>query len=256
MKTLELEVLSRLETGKGFNRRLRNEGMIPAVLYGASKKNFNIKTSRKTMTVILKGENENVIITLKSAEPEVNGKLVLIKDWDRDVMTRLPLHADFYEIDLKKAVRVKVPLHFTGKAKGVAEGGLISPIVREIEVDCLPTAIPDFIEVDVTNLGIHDSIHIDELVVPDGVTKHYAENFTLVTCTIVKEEAAPVVDPNAPAAATEPEVIAKGKKDEEGETGAAGAKPAAGAGAKPAAGAGAKPAAGGAKPAAAKGDKK
>jgi len=98
--------------------------------------------------------------------------------------------------------------------------------VREIEVDCLPTSIPDFIEVDVSNLGIHDSIHIEELVVPDSVKKHFAENFTIVTCTVVKEEV--VVAPvEGAVAVAEPEVIAKGKKEEEGAEGAPGDKKAA-----------------------------
>jgi large subunit ribosomal protein L25 len=226
MKTIELEVAPRAETGKGFNRRLRTQGIIPAVLYGTSKKNFNIQTSTKVINQLVSGHNENAIITLKSSESGVNGKHVLIKDWDRDIMTRLPLHVDFYEIDLKKSVRVKVPLHFTGKAKGAAEGGIVSPVVREIEVDCLPTAIPEFIDVDVTNLGIGDSVHIEELVVPEGVKKHFADNFTVVTCSFIKEEvvAAPV---EGAAAVAEPEVIAKGKKDEEGDAAKAGAKPAA-----------------------------
>jgi large subunit ribosomal protein L25 len=230
MKTIELEVAARAETGKGFNRRLRTKGIIPAVLYGTSKKNFNIQTSTKVINLLVSGHNENAIITLKSAESGVNGKHVLIKDWDRDIMTRLPLHVDFYEIDLKKSVRVKVPLHFVGKSKGAAEGGIVSPVIREVEVDCLPTAIPEFLDVDVTNLGIGDSFHIEELIVPEGVKKHFADNFTIVTCSFIKEEV--IVAPVEGAATlAEPEVIAKGKKEELGEDGKPlpGAKPAAGA---------------------------
>src|SRR5689334_6381523 len=98
MKTIELEVSPRELTGKGANRKLRNKGLIPAVLYGASKKNFNIQTSTKIMTKLVTGHNENAIITLKSTAKDVNGMHVLVKDWDRDVLTRLPLHVDFYEI--------------------------------------------------------------------------------------------------------------------------------------------------------------
>lgn len=225
MKTIELDVQPRIETGKGANRRLRNKGIIPAVLYGASRKNFNIQTNGKVITQFLTGHNENAIITLKSSQKDVDGMHVLVKTWDKDVLTRLPLHVDFYEIDLKKSVRVKVPLHFVGKAKGITEGGLVSPIVREIEVDCLPTSIPEFIEVDVSPLGIGDSIHIEELHVPEGVKKHFAENFTVVTCTFIKEEV--IVAPEAAAAVAEPEVIAKGKKEEEGEAAAGGDKKAA-----------------------------
>jgi large subunit ribosomal protein L25 len=221
MKTIEIEVHPRELTGKGHNRRLRNQGLIPAVLYGASKKNFNVQTSTKTITQLVNSHNENAIITLKSSLGDVNGKHVLLKEWDRDVLTRGPLHVDFYEIDLKKSVRVRVPLHFVGKAKGITDGGLVSPVVREIEVDCLPTAIPEFIEVDVSHLGIGDSVHMEELVVPEGVKKHFSENYTVVTCTFIKEEVIVTPDPNAVATLAEPEVIAKGKKDEEGEEGAA-----------------------------------
>jgi large subunit ribosomal protein L25 len=228
MKTIELEVQAREATGKGPNRRLRVKGFIPAVLYGASKKNSNVTVNQNTMTKILTGRNENAIITLKGAD--VGGKHVLVKDWTRDILTRLPIHVDFYEIDMTKPVRVNIPLHFTGKAKGIAEGGLVSPIVREIEVEVLPSNIPEFIEVDVTNLGVNESLHIEDLVVPAGVEKVLNENFTVVTCTYIKEEVivAPVAAAEGAAAtAAEPEVIGKGKK-EEGAEGEAGAKPAAG----------------------------
>ncbi|MBK9295027.1 MAG: 50S ribosomal protein L25 [Oligoflexia bacterium] len=234
MKTIEVEVSTRNEFGKGPSRRLRMKGLIPAVVYGASKKHFSVQTETKLINKIVSGHNENAIITLKSEDKAVNGKHVLIKVWDRDILTRLPEHVDFYEIDLKKSVRVKVPLQFTGKAKGIADGGIVSPIVREVEVDCLPTDIPEFIEVDVTDLGVGDSIHIEELSVPETVKKHFADNYTVVTCTYIKEEviAAPVAEGEAAAAVAEPEVIAKGKKDEEGNPIA---KPAAG-GAAPAKG--------------------
>lgn len=240
MKTIELEVKGRSELGKGANRRLRREGLIPAVVYGASKKNFNLAVSERVMTKLVTGHNENAIITFKSSEKGVNGLHVLVKDWTRDILRRTPLHVDFYEIDLKKSVRVAVPLHFVGKAKGIADGGLVSPIVREIEVDCLPTAIPEFIEVDVSGLGVNESLHIEDLAVPEGVKKHFGDNYTVVTCTYIKEEviAAPVAA-DAAAAVAEPEVIAKGKKEEGAEGGDAKAAP----GAKPAAGGAAKPAA-------------
>jgi large subunit ribosomal protein L25 len=138
-------------------------------------------------------------------------------------MTRLPLHVDFYEIDLTKPVEINVPLHFVGKAKGLSEGGIVSPVVREIGVSCLPTAIPEFIEVDVSALGVGDSLHLDDITLPSGIEKLSTDNFTVVTCTFIKEEvAAPAADPAAPVA--EPEVMAKGKKDEEGKPVAAAAK--------------------------------
>lgn len=225
MKTIELDVEVRTTQGKGFNRRTRAGGKIPAVLYGKGIKNVHLQTGTKIITKYLLGHNENAIYNLKCSDPQVNGKHVIVKDWDRDAILRTPLHCDFLEVDLTKEIRVKVLLHFVGKAKGLAEGGIVQPIVRELEVECLPTQIPDHIEVDVSNLGIGDSLHVEELVVPSNVKKVFHDNYTVVTCTFIKEEVIAATPAEGAVAAAEPEVIAKGKKDEEG---AEGAKPAAG----------------------------
>lgn len=217
MKSIELEVQSRQETGRGANNRLRRTGQTPAVLYGPGKENVNLSVETRVLNKLITSHQEKSIINLKSSDSAVNGRHVLIKKWDRDILSRLPHHADFMEIDMTKEVRVKVQLNFVGKAKGVVEGGLVSHTVREIEVDCLPTAIPDAIEVDVTDLGVNDSIHIEELAVPEGVKKVFSDNYTIATCAVIKEEevvaAAPAEGEEAKAA--EPEVISKGKKDEE-----------------------------------------
>ncbi len=227
MKTLDIDIEPRTGTGRGFNNKLRLKGMIPAVVYGNNKKNTPVCLPVKTVSGIMSHASENAIIVFKSADKELNGKHVLLKDWDRDIITRNALHMDFYEIDLNKEVRVTVPLHFVGKAKGVAEGGIVSHIARELQVECLPTQIPEFVEVDVSNLGIGDSIHVEELVVPQGVKKVFTENYTIANCAIVKEEVivAPVVAAEGAAATVaEPEVIAKGKKEEGAEGAAAPAK--------------------------------
>lgn len=227
MKTIELEVSKRSNTGRGANVKLRKTGLTPAVVYGASKKNFPVQVSSKEINLFVRGHNENALITFKSSDKDINGMHVLLKDFERDIMTRNPLHVDFYEIDLKKHVRVSVPLHFVGKAAGAAKGGLVSPIVRELPIDCLPTQIPDFLEVDISALDVGDSIHVEEIKVPDGIKKIYTDNYTVVTCIVVKEEV--IVAPTEATTLAEPEVIAKGKKDEEGAEGgekapAAGAK--------------------------------
>jgi len=107
------------------------------------------------------------------------------------------IHADLYEVDLSARIQVSVPLHFVGKAAGVVRGGILQPIVREIEVECLPLDIPEFFNVEVSALDIGDSIHIEELQMPEGVTAIYESNFALVTV------ATPTVE-EAPAAAAAP----------------------------------------------------
>lgn len=234
MKTLDIEINPRTGTGRGLNNKLRRTGLIPAVVYGQGKKNLPLSLTLKAARGILSHSSDNAIIVFKSGDKDLNGKHVLLKDWDRDVLTRDPLHFDFMEIDLNKAVRVRVSLHFTGKAKGQADGGIVSHVAREIEVECLPTQIPDSIEVDVSNLELNGSIHIEDLAVPQGVKKIFNDNYTIATCAIVKEEVIATPAPGAEGAAAapaEPEVIAKGKK-EEGAEGAAAAAPAKDAGKK------------------------
>jgi large subunit ribosomal protein L25 len=115
------------------------------------------------------------------------------------------IHADLYEVDLSARIQVSVPLHFVGKAAGVVRGGILQPIVREIEVECLPLDIPEFFNVEVSALDIGDSIHIEELQMPEGVTAIYESNFALVTVATPTVEEAPAavaapVEGAAPAA--------------------------------------------------------
>jgi large subunit ribosomal protein L25 len=154
--------------------------------------------------------------------------MVLLREMQEHPVTGAVLHADFYEVDLTKKLEVTVPLHFTGKPIGVEEGGILQPIVREVTVMCLPTEIPAFIDVDVTALGIHDSVHVEELNVPSGIELVYDSNFTIVTVSpptveevkveapVEGEAAAAAPAEGAPAAAGEkaPEAAKKPEKAE------------------------------------------
>ena len=117
------------------------------------------------------------------------------------------IHADFYEVDLTARIEVSVPLHFVGKGAGVVRGGILQPIVREIQVECLPLDIPQFFNVDVSALDIGDSVHIEDLPMPEGVTAVYDSNFALVTIATptVEEEPteATATAEAAPVASTE-----------------------------------------------------
>jgi len=113
------------------------------------------------------------------------------------------LHADFYEVDLTERIAVSIPLHFVGKAVGVVAGGILQPILRELEVECLPTEIPEFVEVDVTPLGIHEAIHVADLKLPEGVEVVGETTRTIVTVLPPTVEAKP-----AEAAEAAPEAAA------------------------------------------------
>jgi large subunit ribosomal protein L25 len=123
------------------------------------------------------------------------------------------IHADFYEVDLTARIEVSVPLHFVGKGAGVVRGGILQPIVREIQVECLPLDIPQFFNVDVSALDIGDSVHIEDLPMPEGVTAVYDSNFALVTiATPTVEE-----EPTAATATAEAATVASTEEKKEPE---------------------------------------
>jgi large subunit ribosomal protein L25 len=155
----------------------------------------------------------------RQGDRELHDKVVLLRELQRHPVSDQVLHIDFHEIDLAQRRNVSVPLRFTGKAAGAVTGGILQPIMRELEVECLPTEIPEFIEVDVTALGIHDAIHVSDVKLPEGVVAVTSPGTTLVTVLppTVEEakpaeaaEAAPVE--GAPAEGTVPtEAPAAGK---------------------------------------------
>ena len=119
---------------------------------------------------------------------------MIFKDLQRAPVSGEILHADLYEVDLNRAIRVQVALKFTGKAAGVAEGGILQPLVRTVEVECLPLEIPESIEVDVSALGIHDVIHVSTIKFPDNAKPHYDQDYAVVSVLppTVAEVAVPV----------------------------------------------------------------
>jgi large subunit ribosomal protein L25 len=118
---------------------------------------------------------------LKSSSPELNDRHVIVKEIQRAPVSGNFLHADLYEVDLTQPLRVSVPLRFTGKAHGVAEGGILGPLVREVEVECLPLEIPDVVEVDVSALDIHDVIHISAMSFPGNLKPIFDTDYPVVT---------------------------------------------------------------------------
>jgi len=114
-----------------------------------------------------------------------------VKEMQFHPITGEVVHADLYEVDLTAKIRVQVPLHFVGKAVGVVRGGILQPIVREIEVECLPLDIPDFFNVEVSDLDIGDSAHIEDLTIPEGIKAIYESNLALVAVVPPTVEEAP-----------------------------------------------------------------
>jgi len=222
MAEIIVSAKSRSDRGKNAARRLRREGLIPAVVYGGKGENLALAVDPKALQNVLRSEaGRNAILKLEIAGHGAAN--AILKGWQVDPVKESFLHADFYRIAMDIAIRVTVPIHTVGEARGVkVDGGILELVIREIEVECLPGDIPERIDVDVADLGINQSLRVSDVTVPAKVKVLEAADQVVVHVVAVKEEvapapaaAAPAVEGEAAAPAAEPEVIKKGKKEEE-----------------------------------------
>jgi large subunit ribosomal protein L25 len=217
METLDLEVKGRDRSGKVSSRSLRRDGRAPAIIYGPKMGATRVSVDVREFEKQVGPGSHSHLLRLLCPDGSVGDKLVLVKDVQRHPVTRTLLHADLYEVDVHERIRVDIALNFVGKAAGVDVGGILQPIRRSVEVLCLPMQIPDEIEVDVTKLGIHDAIHISDLVAPEGVEIPFDTDITLVTVLppVVEESRPGATEGGAEAAAAE----TSGEKKEESSAG-------------------------------------
>ncbi|MBI1995111.1 MAG: 50S ribosomal protein L25 [Deltaproteobacteria bacterium] len=191
METLEIQVEVRDPGSKQKARRLRRSGKIPGVLYGPKTQTIALELNKKEFSSRVAGLEGSHLVRLKSDATSLVDKVALVKEMQFHPITGEVVHADLYEVDLTAKIRVQVPLHFVGKAVGVVRGGILQPIVREIEVECLPLDIPDFFNVEVSDLDIGDSAHIEDLTMPEGIKAIYESNLALVAVVPPTVEEAP-----------------------------------------------------------------
>ena len=169
MITVELEVFKRESLGKQANKKYRKDGFVPAVIYGKNKENLNILIDPIKLKKLLKNEaGENTIIEMKLDKSDLK-KNVLLKDAHLDTLTSDPLHLDFYEITDGVDVKVSSPLLFEGKPEGVKNGGVIQTLSNEIKIKCLPTKIPNVIEINISDLNIGDTLRVKDIKPMDGI---------------------------------------------------------------------------------------
>lgn len=198
---VELTVEART-TGRAQARELRVNKMVPGVIYGAIE-NSNISLHINDVLKYNSRAYENALLNIKSGLTKLNGKVALIKDVYVNPLTRRPEHVDLFALDMTKTVRISVEIKIEGKAIGISEGGFLNIVARQVEVECLPTDIPDSIVVDVSNLGIGDSIHASDLTIPKGVKLISRPELTIAAIVEQEEEivAAPVAATPAAGAA-------------------------------------------------------
>jgi len=204
---------------KGFARRVRVQGLIPAVVYGAGKESVAVTVDPKVITKILYSDaGHNTIFDLAiEGAPAAKGMIV---DWQNEPIKGHLLHIDIKRIAMDKAMRVSVPVQLIGVPAGVKQsGGILGQVLHEVEIECLPGDIPDHIDVDVSALELHGAIHISDLPHTDKMKFLGEEDALVAHVTVAKEEVVAEV-----AAVTEPEVAKKGKADAPAADAAAGDK--------------------------------
>ena len=213
MDKIELKAHIRTTTGNGPARALRREGMIPAVLYWPKIEPVKLSINTKELEHILKAENiGQALFNLSIEDDEMATKTAMIKELQTKPVSGEFIHADFYEVAMDRKIIVNVPVVAIGQSKGVELGGILQIIRRELEVLCYPGEIPESIEVDVSDLDIGDSLHVEEIPLKENVEISADVNFTVLTVSSPKVE-------------EEEEEEEEGEEIEEGVEGEEGAEP-------------------------------
>lgn len=189
-----LNVEIREGTGKGVARKLRAAGRIPGVCYGKGGQGIAVSLDPTQLRTLLERSESgmNTILSLQGGG-SLDGKMVLVRELQREPVRGAYLHADLFAVDVEQTIEVSVPIHVTGKAAGLEQGGIVDQSLRELDLECLPLSIPREIVVDVTALDIGDSIHVRDISLPEGVALRSDPELSIVSVVMPakEEEVAP-----------------------------------------------------------------
>jgi len=212
----ELVVQKRDEKGKGSARRLRAGGFVPAVVYGPDKENRLLKVESGALKQLIHTAGTGKLVDLRidgnGSEPQIC--TVLVKDMQQDPIKGEFLHVDFYQVPMDREISISVPVVLIGEEDRVADGGVLTQNLHELEVSCLPANIPERVEVDVSGLAIGDSIQVMEVEVGEGITITTDPNETVVSVVVPTQEV--VEEEEEPGEELEPQIIGE-EEDEETE---------------------------------------
>lgn len=203
MEEIRLKAEGRVQGGKNVARRLRKEGIIPAILYGKDVEPLPLRISAKEWKTVQSHVKSNTIIKMELKRNEqAEERPVMLKELRKAVLSDAVLHIDFLQVSMERAVQVEVPIHLVGEPVGLVKGGVIEQHLRSIMVESLPGQIPEKIDVDISALDIGDSVHVNEISLPGikllappdvavvGVTPPQAEEKPAEVAAPVTEEAA------------------------------------------------------------------
>jgi large subunit ribosomal protein L25 len=219
LEKIELIASVRKSTGNGPARVLRRAGQIPAVLYGPKTDPALLSVNTKDLELILKKSSfGQLILNLVIQNGQKVTKAAMIKELQTHPLSGNLIHIDFYEVDMKRQIKVMIPVVITGKSVGVEEGGMLNIVRRELEVFCLPGDIPESIEIDISEMAMGDSIHLEDVPLGENVEVATDVNYTVVTVLTPKVEEEEVAE-------EEEEALEGAEEGDEGETAEAEAEP-------------------------------
>ncbi|MCL1926647.1 MAG: 50S ribosomal protein L25 [Syntrophorhabdaceae bacterium] len=225
MAMMELAANSRCDTGKGVNRRRRSAGVIPGVIYGRGLETRSIEFESKLLEKFLETARRGTVVVRLTVRDGAEGKesFAVLKETQTNPKTSRVTHVDFYEVALGQKFRVEVPIRIKGKAAGTELGGILEVLMRSLEVECTPDHVPEFIEADVTSLGIGQSLSLDSIEFPPGVVPTEKDlRIPVASVQTPKEDAKPAAGEEAEGEAAEGASVAEGseKKEEAAKEGA------------------------------------
>lgn len=199
MEFLTIKVSQRKERGR-HNKKIRKQKWVPAVVYGNGQKNISFSLDIRDAEKYSKKEYENKIFSFQSADKHLEGLKVIKKAISYHKVSHQPIHMDFLSLDMTKPIRVYVDINFKGVPKGVKEeGGIFNITLRQIELECLPNEIPPSIDLDVSQLGLNQNIHVSDLKLPEKIKLITKGQRTLCTIAEAKEEEVQQPDDSADA---------------------------------------------------------
>ena len=218
MAMMDLTAVRRRDGGKEINRKRRAGGKVPGVIYGKGLETRSLEFDRKSLEKFLATARHGTVVVKMTVTDDAGGKesYAVLKEVQTHPLSDRVTHVDFYEVALGQKFRVEIPLRVRGKAAGIEMGGILEVITRSLEVECTPDSVPEFIEVDVTALGIGQSLHLGDLRFPAGVVPTEKDlRMTVAAVNAPKAEAVPVVAAEGEAAEGASVAEAAGKKEEE-----------------------------------------
>jgi len=214
MERVQLTSNVRTGRGKGVARKLRQQGFIPAILYGGANDPIALSVNLHELYLfVTKGSAETSLIDLSVQSGKESKRVpVILKDYQVDPVMRTLIHADFMEVSMDQKIEIHVPLELTGDAPGVKAGGILEFVTRELPIECLPTNMLEHITIDISSLEIGDTLTAGDITFDEGHKLLLSEDTVIATvASPISEEALEVTESEQ----AEPEVIQKGKKEEE-----------------------------------------